>query len=56
MYSYGRKKIFYKEGLLTEEQAERMYKEAISHHKKIDQEIVEKNIRSFLDLFRKEEF
>lgn len=45
---------YYKEGLLTEEQAERMCREAKVYSRKIDKEAVDKSIEPFLDAFEKE--
>lgn len=42
-------RTYYKEGLLTEEQAERMCREAKEHSKKIDKDSVDKSIEPFLE-------
>lgn len=43
--------VFFKEGLLTEEQAVKMCEEAKAHHKKLDKKLIDKRIKPFLDLF-----
>ena len=44
-------RTYYKEGLLTEEQATRMCREAKEHHKEMDEGAVDKSIKLFLDAF-----
>ena len=44
-------RTYYKEGLLTEEQATRMCREAKEQHKEMDEEAVDKSIKLFLDAF-----